>query len=67
MNYYKFKRSNNGTLKFIIKVNQKHISANDGCVYYSEEEINNIKDFFVVEKMRVVKNGKTWINSKIKN
>ena len=69
MYYYKFARRNNNTLKFISKVDEKYINieSNDGCIYYSEEEINNIKDFLVVGKMRIVKSGKTWINSKIKN
>lgn len=68
MHYYKFARRNNGTLKFIFKVDEKHVNlpSTDGCIYYSEEEINNVKDLFVVEKMRIVKSGKTWINSKIK-
>jgi len=68
MHYYKFARRNNGTLKFIFKVDGKYVNlpSTDGCIYYSEEEINNVKDLFVVEKMRIVKSGKTWINSKIK-
>jgi len=63
MKYYKFARRTNGTLKYIFTVNDKNgINFNDGCVYYSYLEIENIKDLFTVEKMRIVKSGKTWLN-----
>jgi hypothetical protein len=63
MYYYKFAKRTNGTLKYIFKVNDKHnINFNDGCVYYSENDIEKVKDLFTVSKMRIVKNGKTWLN-----
>lgn len=59
MNYYKFARRTNGTLKFLFKTSAP---SNDGCVYYHENEIEYAKDNFTVSKMRIVKNGKTWLN-----
>ena len=64
MNYYKFARRTNGTLKFLFKVSEKLVTipSNDECVYYHENDIENAKDNFTVAKMRIVKNGKTWLN-----
>ncbi len=62
MIYYKFARRTNGTLKYICSINPKYtIDFNDGCVYYTDEEIVNVKDNFTVGKMRIVKGGKTWL------
>lgn len=62
MIYYKFARRTNGTLKYICSINPKYnIDFSDGCVYYTDEEIVNVKDYFTVDKMRVVKGGKTWL------
>jgi hypothetical protein len=67
MIYYKFARRTNGTLKFIFAVNDKYeIPFNDGCVYYSDEEIMKVKDLFTVPKMRIVKSGATWLKYYIK-
>jgi hypothetical protein len=63
MYYYKFKRSNLGKLHFIMKCSDKYeIDFNNG-VFYSENEIENVSDLFLVPKMRVVKSGKTWLNN----
>ena len=59
MKYYKFARRTNGSLKFLFKTST---TSNDGCVYYHENEIESTKDNFTVSKMRIVKNGKTWLN-----
>ena len=59
MIYYRFARRTNGTLKFICEMNKKF--TDDGYVTYSDEEIVNIKDLFTVLKMRIVKNGATWL------
>jgi len=67
MIYYKFARRTDGTLKYIFTVNDKYnINFNDGCVYYSDDEIVKVNDLFTVSKMRIVKNGKTWLKHHIK-
>jgi hypothetical protein len=65
MIYYRFARRTNGTLKFICQLNQKIVD--DGYVTYSDEEIVNVKDLFTVPKMRIVKNGLTWLKHHSKN
>ena len=59
MNYYKFVRRTNGTLKFISEVSN---NFEDGSIYFLKDEIESIKDNFTISKMRIVKNGKTWLN-----
>jgi hypothetical protein len=62
MNYFKFKRTNVGSLILIGKFSYEYYSeSNDGGVMYSENEIENVKDDFIVNKNRVVKSGKTWL------
>ena len=62
MNYFKFKRNNIGSLILIGKFSDKYnLDFNDGGVWYSENEIKNVKDYFMVKKNRVVKSGKTWL------
>lgn len=64
MNYFKFKRTNSGNLVFIGKFMDKfNLDFNDGGVWYSTEEIETIKDNFLVANQRVVKNGKTWLKN----
>ena len=62
MNYFKFKRTNVGSLILIGKFSYEYYSeSNDGGVMYSENEIENVKDDFIVNKNRVVKSGKTCL------
>ena len=64
MHYYQFKRTNLGNLVFIGKFNDKYdLQFNNGSVWYSEKEIESIKDNFLASNQRVVKNGKTWLKN----
>jgi hypothetical protein len=61
MNYFQFKRTNQCNLVLIGKFSDKYdLSFDNGNVWISENEIENIKDNFLVKHQRVVKNGKTW-------
>lgn len=64
MYYYQFKRNNLGSLSLIGKFNDKYdLQFNNGGVWYSEEEIESVKDNFLVSNQRIVKNGKTWLKN----
>lgn len=63
MYYYKFKRNVLGNLHFVMKCSNKYKIDFSNGVFYSENEIENVSDLFLVPKMRVVKSGKTWLNN----
>ena len=70
--FYKFNRSQLGNLIFWGKLEMKYYDfQNDGWnVCFKDTEIESAKDSFIVEKRRVVKSGKSWLNnhlSKAKN
>jgi hypothetical protein len=66
MNYFQFKRTNQNNLVLIGKFSDKYdLCFDNGNVWISENEIESIKDNFLVKHQRVVKNGKTWYKNHV--
>ena len=64
--FYSFHRTINGNLILKGKYLMKYYGTEnfDGCVDFKDTEIETAKDNFLVDRKRVVKLGKTWLNSK---
>ena len=65
--FYSFYRSTIGNLKFkgIFEMKYYYDEISNGLVVFKDSEIENAKDNFLVDKNRVVKNGKTWLSSSL--
>ncbi len=64
---YSFYKTVNGNLRFkgiyLMKYYDDEIA--NGVVVFKNTEIETAKDNFLVDKNRVVKNGKTWKNNQL--
>lgn len=67
--FYKFNRSQLGNLIFWGKLEMKYYDfQNDGWnVCFKDSEIEKARDNFLVDKRRIVKSGKSWLNNNFKN
>jgi hypothetical protein len=64
---YSFYKCVNGNLKFkgIFSMKYYDSEIENGLVVFKNDEIETAKANFLVDKNRVVKNGKTWKNSNL--
>ena len=64
---YSFYKCVNGNLKFkgIFSMKYYDSETENGLVVFKNDEIETAKANFLVDKNRVVKNGKTWKNSNL--
>ena len=62
---YSFNKCTNGNLRFKGKYIMKHYQnlIDNGDIVYKDSEIESAKDSFLIQGNRVVKLGKTWLNS----
>lgn len=64
---YSFDRCINGNLRFKGRYAMKHYEGEiaNNIVVYKDSEIETSKDSFLIQGNRVVKTGKTWLNSEL--
>jgi len=64
--FYSFDTTTSGNLLLKGVYDIKYYDTENfiGCVKFTQHEIENAKGNFLVDRNRVVKNGKTWINNK---
>jgi hypothetical protein len=63
---YSFYKSSQGNLiiKGMYNIKYKQSEIDNGLVVYTSDEIETIKNVFVVDRLRTVKSGKAFINNK---
>ena len=63
--FYSFYKFTNGSLRFkgVFSMEYFNDEIENGLVVFKHNEIETAKADFLVEKNRVVKNGKTWNNN----
>ena len=64
---YSFHRCINGNLRFKGKYSPEFYTSeqNNNIVVFKDTEIETAKDNFLIQGNRVVKVGKTWLNSEL--